>query len=136
LQCLRCGKPKDLKAADLSEPQKQSAVIFDPSIEKAFWHERAEEYARLEQQMLARDRKEFVERYNRYLASPEWQKKRDLVLRRDSFLCQGCLHNRATQVHHLHYRRLFREMLFDLTSVCERCHKQVHLTGEELWQQL
>lgn len=64
--------------------------------------------------------------YNRYLESPEWKAKRRAVLERDSFVCQGCQNARATQVHHLTYKRKGREMLFDLVAVCDDCHCEIH----------
>lgn len=60
--------------------------------------------------------------YQQYLQSPEWRLKRDAVMKRDNRLCQGCLKNQATQVHHLTYDRIFNEMLFDLVAICHECH--------------
>lgn len=64
--------------------------------------------------------------YDRYLASPEWARKRAAALGRDRGLCCGCGVKPATQVHHLTYARVGREMLFDLVSVCDVCHDIVH----------
>ena len=60
--------------------------------------------------------------YQQYLQSHSWRLKRDAVMRRDNRLCQGCLRNQATEVHHLTYDRIFDEMLFDLVAVCHDCH--------------
>lgn len=57
-----------------------------------------------------------------YLASDEWKWRRQMVLERDNYLCQGCLTNRATQVHHLTYKHWRNELLFELVSVCDGCH--------------
>ena len=72
-----------------------------------------------------RDR-EWWQWYDKYLASPEWLARRHAVLKRDGHLCQGCLRNTATQVHHLTYERVGGEMLFDLVSVCKACHEKIH----------
>ena len=64
--------------------------------------------------------------YNDYMQSPEWREKRKKVLQRDQYLCQGCLRERATQVHHLTYDHLGNEPLFELTSICDSCHEQCH----------
>ncbi len=34
--------------------------------------------------------------------------------------------NRAEDVHHLTYARLYDEMLFDLIAVCRDCHERLH----------
>lgn len=60
--------------------------------------------------------------YKEYLKSPLWQEKRELVLKRDNYLCQACLTDAAVQVHHLSYKHVFNEPLFELISVCLRCH--------------
>ena len=65
-------------------------------------------------------------RYNTYLQSPEWEKKRKLVLDRARGICEGCGRKKAVQVHHLHYRRVGQEMLFDLVAVCQECHDALH----------
>lgn len=78
------------------------------------------------QQHFQARKKEHTERYHAYLDSPEWKDKRLRVLNRDKYICQGCLINKATQVHHLTYDRIFKEPLFDLTSVCNDCHHNIH----------
>ena len=60
--------------------------------------------------------------YQQYLQTPAWRLKRDAVMKRDNRLCQGCLKNQATEVHHLTYDRIFDEMLFDLVAICRDCH--------------
>ena len=65
----------------------------------------------------------FIEEHNAYLKTADWRKRRELVLKRDNFLCQSCLDNKATQVHHKSYRYWKNEPLFELVSVCDECHK-------------
>lgn len=60
--------------------------------------------------------------YEQYLQSSSWRLKRDAVMKRDCYLCQGCLIAQATEVHHLTYDRIYNEMLFDLVAVCHDCH--------------
>ena len=64
-------------------------------------------------------------KYNEYLQSYQWQDKRLRVLERDNYLCQSCLEQDATQVHHLTYKHVGNEPLFDLISVCDECHKSI-----------
>jgi 5-methylcytosine-specific restriction endonuclease McrA len=64
--------------------------------------------------------------YAEHLSSEYWRDIRRKVLRRDDGLCQACLERPATQVHHLTYGRLGREAAFDLVSICDRCHADLH----------
>lgn len=60
--------------------------------------------------------------HNEYLQTSQWKNIRQKVLKRDNFLCQGCLENRATEVHHLTYAHHKNELMFELISVCYDCH--------------
>lgn len=64
--------------------------------------------------------------YSAYLLTPEWKSKRARVLKRASGICEGCGINRATEVHHLNYKHIFKEFLFDLVAVCDDCHERIH----------
>lgn len=81
------------------------------------------------------EQREWWEAYNRYLESPEWREKRELVLLRAHHQCEGCARFQARQVHHLRYPRncfpgseewILKEKLFDLVAICDRCHEDVH----------
>jgi len=63
--------------------------------------------------------------YTKYLSSDKWKRKRELVFQRDNKVCQSCLSNAANQVHHLTYKHIFNEPLFDLISVCNICHENI-----------
>lgn len=93
----------------------------------------AEEQQREREARWHAERAERVERdaqwwrdYDAYLQSPEWAERRRRVLRRAGGICEGCLTNRATQVHHLTYARVRAEMLFDLVAICGDCHERIH----------
>jgi 5-methylcytosine-specific restriction endonuclease McrA len=64
--------------------------------------------------------------YEEYLRSSEWKERRELVIKRDGGLCQACLSEQATEVHHLTYDQIFKEYLFDLVAVCRNCHERLH----------
>jgi 5-methylcytosine-specific restriction endonuclease McrA len=70
--------------------------------------------------------REWRERYEAHLKSDKWRVMRARVLKRDGGICQGCLTNKVTQVHHLTYDRMGDEMMFDLVSVCGDCHDRIH----------
>jgi 5-methylcytosine-specific restriction endonuclease McrA len=73
-------------------------------------------------------------RYRRYLESTAWGRIRARALQRDNNQCQAQLtscSNVATDVHHLTYRFIGSEPLFDLISVCRACHESIEsMKGE------
>lgn len=64
--------------------------------------------------------------YSDYLQSIRWQTKRNLVCKRDNNICQGCLKNPASDVHHTTYDHVGNEFLFELISLCRSCHQRFH----------
>lgn len=81
------------------------------------------------------EQREWRRAYDQYLASPEWNRRRALVMKRADNMCEGCGQRYATQVHHLRYPRgcspgsrewLAQEKLFDLRAICGACHDDVH----------
>lgn len=67
----------------------------------------------------------WLKQHNVYLNTPEWRTKRADVLKRDNYICQACLKERATEVHHLNYDHYGKEPLFELISVCKSCHQAI-----------
>jgi 5-methylcytosine-specific restriction endonuclease McrA len=65
------------------------------------------------------------DKYNDYLNSEKWKLKRKKVFERDNYLCQACLTNEAQEVHHLTYNNIYDEPLYELISVCKRCHIKI-----------
>lgn len=78
----------------------------------------------------------FLEVHSKYLKSDKWKKKRALVLKRDNYLCQACLEEKATEVHHLSYKFWRNEPLFDLVSICTQCHEYITKISREELEQL
>jgi hypothetical protein len=68
--------------------------------------------------------------YHDYLNTPVWKNKRQKILERDNWLCQGCLEKKATDVHHLTYANIYNELMFQLISLCKECHKRIHADKE------
>lgn len=71
-----------------------------------------------------------------YLASPQWNTRRKLVLTRDHYTCRQCgINTVPLEVHHLHYRNLGNEPLTDLVALCRDCHQSIHdIYGYDLYQ--
>ena len=72
--------------------------------------------------------------YKEYLKSNTWKTKRDKVIKRANNKCEICKKNRAWQVHHKTYKRIFKERLCDLLATCGTCHRGEHdlLSDEEI----
>lgn len=66
------------------------------------------------------------EMYQLYLQSDAWQDKRRRVLERDRHKCRVC-GEKADNVHHLTYDRVYDESLFDLVALCRNCHEEYHV---------
>jgi hypothetical protein len=64
--------------------------------------------------------------YDAYLASTTWEQKRQVVLARDGHKCAGCRDESNLHVHHCTYERFGNELLTDLITLCQACHKAVH----------
>lgn len=70
------------------------------------------------------------EKYQAYLCSREWGLLREDVHTRANGMCERCETNKGYAVHHLTYRRIYRERLEDLRLLCEDCHEFVHGRGD------
>lgn len=68
--------------------------------------------------------------YCQHVCAPSaaWQMTRAQVMLRARGVCERCVHQTATQVHHVTYARLGRERLTDLLALCASCH--VFITPE------
>lgn len=93
-----------------------------------FFKEKHEAYKKKTEELHFNKRKT---QYNEYiLNSEEWKILREKILKRDNYLCQGCLTNTATQVHHHNYKNFTKELCFELISVCKPCHDKIHTSYE------
>ena len=68
------------------------------------------------------------ETYKKYLSSPAWNRKRDLVIERDKGRCVRCCAE-GRVVHHKTYDNIGKEPLSDLVLLCEKCHEGEHQSG-------
>lgn len=68
-----------------------------------------------------------IDKYQEYLKSQKWNEIKNLVFKRDKYICQGCLtETKNLQAHHLTYDRIYNEMCFDLITLCRKCHCNIH----------
>jgi len=73
--------------------------------------------------------------YHEYLMSPEWAGVRTAKLEEAEYRCQVCntqhlAGEKALNVHHRTYERIFHEMLGDLVVLCPDCHEIFHAAGK------
>lgn len=122
-QCLRCGRASVGCVMRDFVVNIDAVKPWDGSIADVFDGERL--LFRVE------DRADRHANYEDYLASPEWAAKRDLVLAREGYVCQGCGTARATQAHHVTYAHLREEFLWELLAVCPACHRRYHEKGQD-----
>lgn len=114
-QCLDCGKwDGGIKKSTLNEAQMEAAVTFDPEVARRFSERQREAF----QQERQAKNEAFWQKYHDHLNSDDWRR--------------ACLERRATQAHHLTYRHLGWEPLFDLIAVCKQCHEYLHKKEREL----
>jgi len=137
-QCLRCGAQLQSYKHDSNEvaQAKLRGVIpdYDEELRDKFTELASANYR--EQVACYREEREDADLtwwqwYNEYLKSPKWSVKRTAVLRRDQHICQGCRNRRAMHAHHLTYRHVGNEFLFELTSLCAICHARIHLEQDD-----
>ncbi len=64
--------------------------------------------------------------YDDYLRSDAWKRRAAKVMQRAGDLCEGCLTNPPTEVHHRTYENLGAEFAFELLALCDVCHNRIH----------
>lgn len=128
-QCLDCGA--GVGAAIAADHVEDKSAEWDMDAAAAYariWDDRDRHFAAEQENLKIRrslKQEEWWAKYNDYLRSEEWFRRRRGVLARDNYLCQACLERPAGEVHHLTYDHVFNEPLFDLVSVCKQCHGQL-----------
>jgi hypothetical protein len=131
-QCLTCGKAISRGISKKTALTNNNNIEPQPFNEelKANWENTRNKEAEI---IFGRDdnqrelrRLEFWRCYDEYLKTPNWLKKRSLVLERSTGVCEGCGNKSAEEVHHLTYRHIGDEFLFELVALCKTCHKRLH----------
>lgn len=127
-QCQTCGKfTRSVKKATLSPQELLITPLFDEELreqwrgdESAAWTAWRDRKRRLETGEWRAKRAQ----YYAYLKTDAWRDKSRRVVKRDG-TCRACEKRPATQAHHLNYKHIYNEPLFDLVGVCESCHKKI-----------
>lgn len=157
-QCITCGHQLGTPIAASKVENKDSVPFFDESINKRFTEEyfkpqrQLSEMRRLQYNIVLNLKVEYYKKhfnidyysqdktfegvYEAYLASPEWQERRQKIFERDNHTCVFCKTAKAVQVHHVEYRNLALESDFELLSVCVDCHGKFHEEEKRRVEQL
>ena len=124
-QCLKCGGAfRDVQFAfrthgNLFESE-FSQINFDN------WKKKKSDENKIISEYFDIFRKSKFYNYHKYLKSAEWKIIRDKVIERDNGICLYCKTKPAQEVHHKHYRTIYKEKIDDLESVCSDCHRAIH----------
>jgi hypothetical protein len=131
-QCLTCGAPYG--SAIKRTPEIEGSPAWDECLEKQYSDARETGRQSIYQTHVRKQKsgaEGFKREYDLYLASPEWRVKRSKVLKRANGICEGCLERKATQVHHVTYKHVPNEFMFELIAVCADCHERLHANEHE-----
>jgi hypothetical protein len=138
-QCTGCGFVKGTAVGGFAKDQKDRLPFLDEKFREIRYNRGQDEWRSLYDKHREKrvtqlnkqreDRREsWMKEYGKYLSSPEWRQKRELVLKRDNYKCQCCLTGLATQVHHKSYEFVDlsgSEPCFDLVAICWPCHERI-----------
>lgn len=131
LQCLKCGKTKG-NAISRAAAISQNAGVAPRSFDQCLYDDwEAKRASSAENIRMMFDKRKFFSDYDEYLQSEEWKKKRLLVIRRANGVCEGCGLRPPNEVHHLTYKNVGHEFLFQLVALCHQCHKEIHNEEEK-----
>jgi len=123
-QCIQCGKTSQpvKKTAALVELNGDTAPEYDNDLESKWNNHKSKEYDKVRKEY----RKKRVDDYGDYLSSKAWKEKRQKVMKRANWICEGCGENPASEIHHISYEHVKNEFLFELVAVCSDCHDRIH----------
>lgn len=126
LQCTRCGELFGEWIPHANIDNSDNVVIIDDGLKERYTETIRELEVALKEVQRKVEKKDFDNNYEEYLKSPGWLKKRNQVLKRCNYLCEGCRINKAIAVHHLTYNNIYKEFLFELVGICKNCHEKIH----------
>lgn len=64
-------------------------------------------------------------KYQSYIRSDKWKKKKEERLKKDNYICLNCGSKEKLEIHHKNYNSLYNEDISDLKTLCEKCHKKI-----------
>lgn len=127
-QCVRCGNKVGIaiKKASMMPAQVAALPVWDTQLESGFYAQKKKRF----DEVFASETKRYADiwqtAYAVYLKSPQWKRKRQLVMTRAQDICEGCREVKADDVHHFSYDTAGDEFLFQLAALCRKCHERWH----------
>ena len=76
---------------------------------------------------------ELRERYEAYMRSGHWSRKKRLLMAPRKYTCERC-GAKAKDVHHKTYERFGNERYADLEALCRACHNKEHGIPPGYWR--
>lgn len=127
-QCDRCGHKVGIaiKKASMPPAQVEALPHWDAQSESKFYAEKKKRFDEAYAAEKKRHAEAWQRAYEQYRQSPEWKRKRQLVMLRAQGICEGCREVEAIDVHHFSYDDVGQEFLFQLVALCRKCHDRLH----------
>lgn len=125
-RCLNCGERFGnwLPKKEIDDPD--AIPIADDMTPSEFERIRRQKWQATQVAFYEKQRVKITAEYEAYLKSPAWKSIREKVISRADGICEGCLENKATQVHHVSYEHRFEEFCWELVAICNDCHVRAH----------
>lgn len=126
--CTHCGERVGTALSQKNKSWLETLPWQSPELSNTYTNRRDAERSVILLDLAKRqyaERGRFTKSYTEYLASDAWKSKRALVMNRCGSKCEGCGAANATDIHHLTYRHLFNEFLFELIGLCRDCHNRI-----------
>lgn len=125
-QCVRCGSLVGtwIPHSEIKNPE--SIEPMDCTLQNNYFKTCQELRTALIERKREITKSDFDDSYRDYLLSDAWKEKRILVKRRCKSICEGCGKNTVQEVHHLTYKNVEKEFLFELVGLCLGCHAAYH----------
>jgi 5-methylcytosine-specific restriction endonuclease McrA len=131
-QCVRCGNPSGQWISKEKVTDAETVKKVPADLREEYAKQRDARWKAVQGRHVVAQLREGDSDYADYLSSPEWKAKRLKVLRRADNICEGCGERKATEVHHLSYRHVGNEFLWELVAICDDCHQRVHAKEQSL----
>lgn len=115
------------KSATATKPT--CRICLDAVVRRPEQERQRQEYARQQaerERMRQEQNAQWHAWYEQYLRTPQWLSRRAKVMERANGICEGCMVERATQVHHVTYEHVGDEFLWELRAICRSCHERLH----------
>ena len=127
-QCSRCGDNLGaVKKIDVSPRLEPSLPAFDQGLRDRWMEAVRSREQEIREGARREDKEEFDAWYKGdYLRSAAWQAMRRKIFARAKGVCEGCGERGPAEVHHLTYKHVGREFMWELAAVCRECHERIH----------